>query len=72
MIQDNLIFSKLTNKEKILNETSEMEQSEFNVGEWNLSGLSKNERNKRQYYVSLEAANCTAQIERLDSHYSLS
>jgi hypothetical protein len=49
-----------------------MEQSEFNVGEWNLSGLSKNERNKRQYYVSLEAANCTAQIERLDSHYSLS
>ena len=56
----------------MLNETSAMEQSESPVSEWNFSGPSKNERNKSQYYVSLEAANCTAQIERLDSPYSLS
>ena len=72
MIQDNLIFNKFSYKEKILNETSATEQSEFPVGEWNLSGLSKNEKKKRPLYVSLEAANCTAQIEKLDSTDALS
>jgi Zinc finger, C3HC4 type (RING finger) len=65
IIQDNLIFSKLFHEDRILQEGEEENKKGL---EWNIEGKSRKQKQQSKAYLSLEACNCVAQIEKIDSN----
>lgn len=67
MIQDNEIYSHNVYQPEILRGANKQAGSQQDEGEWNLAGDSRKLLKKFKTYLSLEAANCVAHIEKLDS-----
>ena len=65
MIQGNFIFAVLSFRDKILTTDKDKKPTDTVVEEGNLSAK-QGETNKTKTYLSLEAANCVAQIVKLD------